>query len=245
MSSMVAPLGPLEPNRRSFVILAMLCAESPSIMKDTIDKNREEFTTIALPYMDEIYGAALRMTRNPQTAEDLSAEVFSRAWRFFHQFERGTNIRAWLYRILTNTYINEYRKKNRQGATVAIDQYETPEEFYIYNQLAKDAIDEKQDPLRAALHKFAEEDIVRAMDKLPDDFRETVILSDLQGLSYEEIAKSLDIPIGTVRSRLNRGRRHLQKALWDEAVKSGYVTDKKMNPMKRWSYRLFSSLRGR
>ncbi|MCB4757713.1 MAG: sigma-70 family RNA polymerase sigma factor, partial [Elusimicrobia bacterium] len=96
----------------------------------------------------------------------------------------------------------------------------------------------------AILAKFAEADFARAMESLPEGFRETVILSDLQGLSYEEIAKTLDIPVGTVRSRLNRGRRYLQKALWEEAVRSGYITDKKMIPMKRWSFRLFRSHRG-
>jgi RNA polymerase sigma-70 factor (ECF subfamily) len=214
-------------------------------MENTLNSRQHEFSEIAFPYLDEMYAAALRMTRNPAAAEDLAAEVFSKAWKSFDQFERGTNMRAWLYRILTNTYINDYRRVRRQGKKVDIDQYETPEEFYIYNKLARGAMDENQDPAKAVLQKFAEGDITKAIDQLPDDYRETVILSDLQGLSYDEIAKSLDIPLGTVRSRLNRGRRHLQKALWDEAVRSGYVTDKKMNPMKRWSYRLFESMRGK
>ena len=208
-------------------------------MNETIENTRKEFADAAFPYMNEMYAGALRMTRNPQAAEDLAADVFARAWKSFHQFERGTNMRAWLYRILTNTYINEYRKKVRQGTPVNIDQYENPNEFYIYNKLARGVNDAKNDPAQAVLSKIAEQDILKAMDSLPDGYRETVILSDLQGLSYDEIAKTLQIPIGTVRSRLNRGRRQLQKALWDEAVKSGYVTDKKMNPMKRWSFQLF------
>ena len=105
--------------------------------------------------------------------------------------------------------------------------------------------DEEEDPAKAVLSKFAENDIIRAMESLPDGFREAVILSDLQGLSYEEIAQNLRVPLGTVRSRLNRGRRQLQKALWEEAVQSGYIHDKKMNPMKRWSSKLFKSLRGK
>lgn len=213
-------------------------------MTETPEELKKAFSDAAFPYMNEMYAAAMRMTRNPQSAEDLAADVFSKAWKSFHQFERGTNMRAWLYRILTNTYINEYRKKVRQGRPVEIDQYENADEFYIYNKLAR-GVDPDGDPARIVLSKFAEQDILGAMDKLPDGYRETVILSDLQGLSYEEIAKSLDIPIGTVRSRLNRGRRALQKMLWDEAVKSGYVTDKTMNPMKRWSFQLFRSLRGR
>lgn len=154
-------------------------------------------------------------------------------------------MRAWLYRILTNTYINDYRKRVRQGTPVNIDQYETPDEFYFYNKLLENVDDKQQDPAEAVLSKFAEEDIVRAMDKLPDGYREAVILSDLQGLPYDDISKSLDIPLGTVRSRLNRGRRHLQKALWEEAVRSGYVEQKEMSPMKRWSKKLFKSLKGK
>lgn len=216
-------------------------------MNNVDDKTRQEFSELAFPYMDEMYAGAMRMTRNPQAAQDLAADVFARAWKSFHQFERGTNMRAWLYRILTNTYINEYRRKKRQGLPVDIDQYENQDEFYIYNKIAEGATasNEAEDPAKAVLAKFAEQDIVNAMEQLPDGYRETVILSDMQGLSYEEISQALDIPIGTVRSRLNRGRRHLQKALWDEAVKSGYVTDKSMNPMKRWSNKLFRSMRGR
>jgi RNA polymerase sigma-70 factor (ECF subfamily) len=213
---------------------------------NTVDEQtRKDFADAAFPYMDEMYAAAMRMTRNPQAAEDLASEVFSKAWKSFHQFERGTNMRAWLYRILTNSYINDYRKKVRHGSPVDIDQYETQDEFYIYNKLARGTSSEDEDPAKAVLAKFAEQDIVSAMEKLPEGYRETVILSDLQGLSYEDIAKALDIPIGTVRSRLNRGRRHLQKALWEEAVRSGYVTETKMNPMKRWSYRLFRPLGGK
>ncbi len=214
-------------------------------MNETNDKTRDEFTKIALPYLDEMYAGAMRMTRNPQAAEDLVSDVFGKAWKSFHQFERGTNMRAWLYRILTNTYINEYRRKVRQGAPVAIDQYDNQDEFYIYNKIAENGAKGEDDPANAVLEKFAEQDIVNAMEHLPEGYRETVILSDLQGLSYEDIAHALDIPIGTVRSRLNRGRRHLQKALWEEAVKSGYITDKTMNPMKRWSNKLFRSMRGR
>lgn len=211
----------------------------------TDEAARKEFAEVALPYMNEMYAGAMRMTKNPQAAEDLTADVFARAWKSFHQFERGTNMRAWLYRILTNTYINEYRKKVKRGVPVDIDAYESQDEFYIFNKLSRTIDQKEQDPANSVLAKFAEAEILNAIHSLPDGYREAVILSDLQGLSYEEIAKTLDIPIGTVRSRLNRGRRHMQKALWDEAVKSGYVSDKTMNPMKRWSFKLFQSLRGR
>ena len=214
-------------------------------MNKVDEKTRQEFAELAFPYLDEMYAGALRMTRNPQAAEDLTSEVFAKAWKSFHQFERGTNMRAWLYRILTNSYINEYRRKVRHGTPVEIDQYENQDEFYIYNKLAQNVGTEKQDPLQAVVSRFAEQEIINAIDRLPEGYRETVILSDLQGLSYEDIAKSLDIPIGTVRSRLNRGRRLLQKALWEEAVRSGYITDQKMTPMKRWSFRLFRPLGGK
>lgn len=214
-------------------------------MTETAENARKEFSDLALPFLNEMYAAALRMTRNPAQAEDLVSEVFTRAWKAFDSFERGTNIRAWLYRILTNAYINEYRKKVRRGTPVDIDKYEAPDEFYIFNKLSDAAGVSKDDPAREVADKFAEQDILRAIDALPDGYRETVILSDLQGLPYEEVARALDIPVGTVRSRLNRGRRHLQKALWDEAVRSGYVTDKTMSPMKRWSSKLFRSLGGK
>jgi RNA polymerase sigma-70 factor, ECF subfamily len=214
-------------------------------MEETLEITRKDFSDAAFPHMDEMYAAALRMTRNPQMAEDLASQVFEKAWKSFHQFERGTNMRAWLYRILTNTYINDYRKKTRQGVPVHIDQYENNDEFYFYNKLLASSQDKTQDPAQAVLARFAEQDILNAMDSLGDGFRETVILSDLQGLSYEQIAKTLNVPLGTVRSRLNRGRRQLQKALWEEAVRSGYITEKKMSPMKRWSGKLFKSLRGK
>ena len=217
--------------------------DNKNIMNPSVEDRKKEFSDTAFPYMDEMYAGAMRMTRNPQAAEDLVSEVFTKAWKSFHQFEKGTNMRAWLYRILTNTYINIYRKRTRQGIPVNIDQYESPEEFNFYHKVAKEALHDDEDPAQAVLAKFAEEDIVRAMDKLPDGFREAVILSDLQGLSYEEISKSLDVPLGTVRSRLNRGRKQLQKALWDEAVQSGYIEQKSMNPMKRWSSKLFKSIR--
>lgn len=148
-------------------------------------------------------------------------------------------MRAWLYRIITNTYINDYRKKIRQGSKVDMDQYESQDEFYIFNKLARSVTSQNEDPAHIVLSKFAEQDITQAIDQLAPGYREAVILSDMQGLSYEDISKALDVPIGTVRSRLNRGRKQLQKALWDEAVKSGYITEKTMSPMKRWSFRLF------
>ncbi len=214
-------------------------------MEDTLDKTKQEFSELAFPYMDELFAAALRMTRNRANADDLVAETFGRAWKSFHQFERGTNMRAWLYRILTNTFINEYRKKTRHAPAVDLDQYENPEQFYMFNKLAENVKQSEEDPAKSLISKFVEEDIIKAIHQLPDGYREAVILADLQGLSYDEIAQSLNVAVGTVRSRLNRGRAQLQKMLWEEAVRSGYITDKTMNPMKRWSTKLFKSLRGK
>ncbi len=214
-------------------------------MEKTAENTKKEFQDLAFPYMNELYSAALRMTRNPADADDMVAETFARAWKSFHQFERGTNMRAWLYRILTNTFINEYRKKTRHGSSVDLDQYENPDMFYMYHKIAETNQDREQDPAKAVVSKFVEEDIMKAIHSLPDGYREAVILADLQGLSYDEIAKTLNVAVGTVRSRLNRGRSQLQKTLWEEAVRSGYITDKAMNPMKRWSTKLFKSLRGK
>src|SRR5437764_15277505 len=109
-------------------------------MEETLTTNQKYFSDAAFPHLDEIYAAALRMTKNPQAAEDLVSETFAKAWKSYHQFEKGTNMRAWLYRILTNTYINDYRKRVRQGTPVNLDQYETPDEFYFYNKLARQAV---------------------------------------------------------------------------------------------------------
>jgi RNA polymerase sigma-70 factor, ECF subfamily len=186
--------------------------------------SREQFQKEAFPYMDEMYASALRMTRQKENAEDLVSEVYSRAWKSYAQFEPGTNMRAWLYKILTNTFINHYRQKQRQPGFVHLDQppadSEGGEGGSLYDKLADTSA--KPDDVLAT--RFLDRDIQKAIDSLPEEFRMVVLLCDVQSFSYQDAADMLEIPIGTVRSRLFRGRRLLQKILWDQAVSSGVVS---------------------
>lgn len=178
----------------------------------------ERFEREALPLMPELYAAAMRLTRNPADAEDLLQEAYLRAYRGFASFEEGTNLRAWLYRILTNAYINTYRKKQRQPQTISAD--DAPE-WYLYDQLT----DEGKEPSAEAevLESLPDEEVQAALAELPEQFRMAVLLADVEGFSYKEIAEILDIPIGTVMSRLHRGRRALEKRLWNVVRERGLV----------------------
>jgi RNA polymerase sigma-70 factor (ECF subfamily) len=177
------------------------------------------FAEQATPYMDPLYAAALRMTRNPADAEDLVQETFIRAYRGFPSFTDGTNLRAWLYRILTNTFINSYRAKQRRPEQTDLDDVE---DLYLYKRLGgleaaslgRSAEDELMD-------MFTETDVKEAIEALPEQFRIAVLLADVEGFSYKEIAEIMDIPIGTVMSRLHRGRKALQRSLHDFAVERG------------------------
>ena len=186
------------------------------------DDRRQEFKEKALPLLDELYGTALRMTRNPAAAEDLVAEAFARAWKSLDQFEAGTNIRAWLYRILTNAYINNFRKNKREPEKVSVDAYEKADQFHLFNRLSSQA-PAAPDPVKEVMGRLTNEDFRKALDALPDEYRAAVVLFDLQGLSYQEVAEALDIPLGTVRSRLARGRGLLQISLHRHAVDAGLV----------------------
>lgn len=161
-----------------------------------------------LPHLDTLYRAALSMTRNPSDAEDLVQETFLRAFQNKDKFISGTNSRAWLFRILTNLYINEYRRKKREPEKTSL---EDTEEFFLYRRMS-----DKQGgtPETTVLLQIEAEAVREAVAKLPDDYRETVVLADLNGLSYQEISEQLEIPLGTVRSRLSRGRNLIQRALW-------------------------------
>jgi RNA polymerase sigma-70 factor (ECF subfamily) len=172
---------------------------------------RERFEELALPHLDSLYRSALRMTRNDSDAEDLVQDAFVRAFQFFHQFQPGTNFRAWLFEILTNTFINQYRRRTREPEKVS---YEEGEDFYLYNQLVENGDSELGNPERLVLQKLQYEDILAAIDRLPEDYRMAVTLSDVEGFSYKEIADIMGFPIGTVRSRLNRARHMLQRVLW-------------------------------
>jgi RNA polymerase sigma-70 factor (ECF subfamily) len=181
---------------------------------------KEEFTKLIEPLFNEIFAYAFRMTKNRQAAEDLTAETFTRAWRYFAHFKLGTNFRAWIYSVLTNIFINDYRKKKREPGKVDYDKYDTADEFYVYNRLSKDSAQPVDSPERLIQNKFDYEAVRKALDKLPDDFKQVVLLSDLEGFSYNDIVKILKIPLGTVRSRLNRGRHIIQKLLWEKKLKS-------------------------
>jgi RNA polymerase sigma-70 factor (ECF subfamily) len=174
-----------------------------------------------MPFMTPLYAAALRMTRNPTEAEDLVQETYLRAFRGFEGFQEGTNLKAWLYRILTNTYINFYRAKKRRPEQTEL---EDVEDLYLYRRLggleAAAAGRSAEDEL---LDFFTEAEVATAVEELPEQFRMAVLLADVEGFSYKEIAEILDIPIGTVMSRLHRGRKALQKKLYDFASARGLV----------------------
>jgi RNA polymerase sigma-70 factor (ECF subfamily) len=181
---------------------------------------KERFERDAVPLLSGMYSSALRMTRNPADAEDLVQETFLRAYRGFAGFQEGTNLKAWLYRILTNTFINSYRKKQREPKTVPDDNVE---DWYLYDRLAAQSSEASAEA--TVLETMPDEDVKAALDALPEAFRMAVLLADVEGFSYKEIAEILDIPIGTVMSRLHRGRRALEKALWEKTRERGLVTD--------------------
>lgn len=183
---------------------------------------RERFERDVLPLLPNLYGAALRMTRNPQDAEDLVQETYLRAYRGFEGFREGTNLRAWMYRILTNTFINSYRKKQREPVTVSVSDEDTPD-WYLYDRIGSSVAEPSAES--EVLEQIPDEDVQRALEDLPEVFRMAVLLADVEGFSYKEMAEILGIPIGTVMSRLHRGRKALQRALWETVRERGLVTD--------------------
>ena len=181
--------------------------------------DQADFAEQAMEFMPALYSAALRMTRNPSDAEDLVQETYLKAFRSFGGFEQGTNLRAWLYRILTNTFINSYRSKKRRPAETELDE---GEDLHLYRRLGGlEAVLASRSAEDELMDWFTDVEVKNALEALPENFRIPVLLADVEGFSYKEIAEMLDIPIGTVMSRLHRGRKSLQKQLYGFALFRG------------------------
>lgn len=183
--------------------------------------SRDTFAADATEFAPQLFATAVRMTRNRADAEDLVQETYMKAWRAYDSYEEGTNLRAWLFRIMTNTYINKYNAKMRRPTETELDDVE---ELYLYRRLG--TIDQSRMSASAEdqmMELFTDDEVKNAIEELPETFRMPLLLSDVDGFSYKEIAEMLDIPIGTVMSRLHRGRKAMQKRLYEFAISRGLV----------------------
>jgi RNA polymerase sigma-70 factor, ECF subfamily len=184
---------------------------------------RDDFAEQAMQYAPQLYSAALRMTRNQADAEDLVQEAYLRGFRSFHTFTEGTNLRAWLFRILTNAYINTYRAKQRRPIESDLGDVE---ELYLYRRLGSmETAAASMSAEEQFLDLFTDDEVKQALEDLPENFRLPVLLADVDGFAYKEIAEILDIPVGTVMSRLHRGRKAMQRALYEYAEARGLTAD--------------------
>lgn len=187
-----------------------------------VEKKQQEFQDTAMEHTDALYRTALRMTKNTKDAEDLVQETLLKAYRFFDRFEKGTNIKAWLFKIMMNIFINDYRQKSKKPTSMS---YEDVDDNYLYHQL-KFQKTEGRDPEELLFSRIFDDDVKRAIEELPDDFRIVVVLAFLEEFSYQEIAEIANLQLGTVKSRLHRGRKLLQKSLWEYAQRNGFLKTK-------------------
>ncbi len=184
-------------------------------------KKQIEFSRLIEPHLTSLYNTALRMTRNQHDAEDLVQDALYKAYRALDQFQKNTNFRAWIFRILVNTFITAYRKAVKQPQKIS---YDDLEEFFLFKRLDESASLQEM-PKEEFLENLFDDDVKGALENLPYQFRIVVLLCDVEGFSYNEIAEIIDAPLGTVMSRLYRGRKLLQRYLWDYAKQRGYITD--------------------
>jgi len=189
---------------------------------------REEFTNDAMQYAPQLFATALRMTRNKADAEDLVQETFLKGWRAFDSYQQGTNLRAWLFRIMTNTFINKYNSQQRRPQETELDDVE---ELFLFRRMgAFDQSKMSQSAEDQMLELFTDDEVKNAIESLPETFRIPVLLSDVEGFSYKEIAEMIEVPIGTVMSRLHRGRKAMQKLLYEYAKERGLVDESLLDP---------------
>jgi len=182
-------------------------------------RKQDDFNDEIIPHLDALYNFGLRLTSDPNDAEDLVQDTIVKAYRFFDSYEKGTNAKAWLFRILKNSYINNYRKKSKKPQEVDYDEVAS---FYESIRAERTETSDMEDKM---FRELIDDDISNALDEIPEDFRTVVLLCDVEDFTYEEIANMLDVPIGTIRSRLHRGRNLLKAQLMDYATKKGYTQD--------------------